>query len=79
YLDLQQRMHVLSILKKLAKETGKIILLVLHEIPLIQLCCDKVILLTQDGNKKIGSCSEIINRETLGTMLPKELLDSCGF
>jgi iron complex transport system ATP-binding protein len=74
HLDLYHKAYVLTLLKKLVKETQKTILFSSHEIDLAIQLCDKLIVMN-DGKVIMGTPMEHISKGNFSSLFPKDLID----
>ena len=65
HLDIHYQVHTLDMLKRLSTDTGKSLLLVMHDLNLALRYCDRFLLLFGDGQCVKGSAAEIITQENL--------------
>jgi iron complex transport system ATP-binding protein len=75
HLDLSQKIRTLSLLRELAEQQGKIIIMVLHDIHLLRAFCDKVIVMDFDGRCSYGDCPKMLSTEHLSQIFPAEILN----
>lgn len=68
HLDLHHQIQVLSHLKKLATESGKALLVILHDINLATRFCDHLLLLLGGGTTVAGPAAQTIDVTTLETL-----------
>lgn len=68
HLDLPNRVEVMILLRKLAKETGKAIILSTHELDLAIQVGDKLWLMSPSGGIAVGSPEELIDGNQLQTV-----------
>lgn len=73
HLDMYHKAYVLSLLKKLAKETNKTILFSSHEIDLAIQLCDKLIVMSED-KVIIDTPKGHISKGNFNTLFPKDLI-----
>ncbi len=67
YLDVRYKIEILGILRQLASQMGKTIILSLHEIDLIPKIADKVLQINGGNDYSYGSPEEIINDNSVTT------------
>jgi iron complex transport system ATP-binding protein len=60
FLDLPRRVEILYLLRTLARETQRAILLSTHDLDLALRCADQVWLMTQDGKINTGSPEDLV-------------------
>jgi iron complex transport system ATP-binding protein len=71
HLDLYRKVQILKLLKSIARETGKSIVLTSHEIEMAIQLCDTLLLL--DGEKNpFGTPGELIERKAFESLFPAE-------
>ena len=75
HLDLEQEINILSLLKQLARQQHKTIIMVLHDIHLLRAFCDKVLLMGFDGQCNFGDCAEILSSGFLSRIFSSEVLE----
>lgn len=61
YLDMKYKLEFLQIIRKLAEDENKIIIMSLHELDLVRVISDEVICVSKKGILKAGSIKEIFN------------------
>jgi iron complex transport system ATP-binding protein len=64
-LDLQHQMALLGLLKRLATEQGRIVLMSLHDINLAARFCDQVLMLFGEGEALFGAAGSALSAENL--------------
>jgi iron complex transport system ATP-binding protein len=74
HLDLSQKIRTLSLLQRLAREQGKTIIMVLHDIHLLRAFCDKVIVMDFNGRCDYGDCARMLSTGQLSQIFPAETL-----
>jgi iron complex transport system ATP-binding protein len=65
HLDVHHQITALDLLTRLAREQGKALLMVLHEVNLAARYCDQVLLLCGEGEVLQGPVRELLNADTL--------------
>ncbi|MDO5726183.1 MAG: ABC transporter ATP-binding protein [Tissierellia bacterium] len=65
YLDIRYKIELLGILRSLARDWEKIIILSLHEIDLISKVADKVLMIVNENEYIYGTPEEVINNKSL--------------
>lgn len=65
HLDVHHQIGALDLLSKLAREQGKTLLMVLHDVNLAARYCDKVLLLFGDGETLQGEAGEMLTEANL--------------
>jgi len=75
HLDLAQKIRTLTLLKQLAKEKRKVVIMVLHDITLLRNFCDNVIVMGLSGQCNYGDCSQMLSAENLNQIFPTEILE----
>lgn len=61
HLDISHQIEIFSLLKDLNKESGLIVVAILHDLNLASLYCDRLILLSEGRIKKHGTPSEVLD------------------
>lgn len=74
HLDLPQKIRTLSLLRELAEQQGKTIIMVLHDIHLLRAFCDKVIVMGFDGWCDHGEAASVLSAKSLNQIFPAEIL-----
>jgi iron complex transport system ATP-binding protein len=65
HLDLRHRRQAMGLLQGLAREGGKAVVCVLHEVMLARRFCDHALLLFDDGKARAGAARELLMRPVL--------------
>lgn len=65
YLDMAHQLEVLELLKRLNREEGRTIVMVLHDLNQAARFADHIVAMKQGEIIKSGSCEEVIQREVL--------------
>ncbi len=75
HLDLPNRIETMLLLRKLAHETNKAILLSTHELELALHVADTVWLMQKGGTIEIGSPQELVQKHSFATAFPKKVFE----
>jgi len=73
HLDIHHTYKILSLLKKLVKQTHKTIIFSTHEVNLAIKIADNFVLLT-DNNLEYGSASELIHKKSFHKLFPEDVI-----
>ncbi len=73
HLDLPSRVELMKMLRELAKETKKAILLSTHELDLALQWCDTIWLMNQDGSLKVGAPEDLVLNGSFSEVFDSEL------
>ena len=65
FLDIQYKLDILSVIRRLAKEKGKAVIMTIHELEFVPAIADKVVAVADKKVYKIGTPEEIFTGETL--------------
>jgi iron complex transport system ATP-binding protein len=65
HLDLRHQLESLALLRDLAQQRGKAVVMVLHEPARARRFCDRALLLFEDGGSRAGRAGELLARELL--------------
>jgi iron complex transport system ATP-binding protein len=65
HLDLRHQLETLALLRSLAQQRGKAVVMVLHEPARARRFCDRALLLFEDGRSQAGAVGELLAREVL--------------
>lgn len=65
FLDIQYKLDILSVIRRLAKEKGKAVIMTIHELEFVPALADKVVAVADKKVYKIGTPEEIFTGETL--------------
>ena len=65
HLDISHQIEIFSLLKNLNKESGLMVVAILHDLNLASLYCDQLILLSEGSIKKHGTPSEVLDYKTI--------------
>ena len=65
FLDIQFKLDILSVIKRLAKEKGKAVIMTIHELEFVPAVADKVVAVAEGKVYKIGTPEEIFTGEIL--------------
>lgn len=65
HLDLRHQLESLALLRDLAQQRGKAVVMVLHEPARARRFCDRALLLFEDGGSRAGPAGELLARELL--------------
>lgn len=65
HLDIGHQLRVLELVRRLNKENGLTVVIVLHDLNLASEYCDKLVLFAQGGVRRIGPPQEVLTRETI--------------
>lgn len=68
FLDIQYKIDILSVIKRLAKEQGKAVIMSIHELEFVPAIADKVIGVSEQKVYKVGTPEEILTGENLEVM-----------
>lgn len=68
FLDIQYKLDILSVIRRLAKEKGKAVIMTIHELEFVPAIADKVIAVADGKVYKSGTPSEIFTGENLETL-----------
>jgi iron complex transport system ATP-binding protein len=75
HLDIQQKVKALSLLRDLAKQKNKTVIMILHDLHLIRMFCDNLILMGTNGKNIFGPCADLLDDKILGQFFPEEVLE----
>ncbi len=75
HLDLRHQVEILTLVKDLIKNDGKIGIIVLHDLNLVYRFADKVILLDMAKNYYIGSPNEILTNDNINKVYGIDVKD----
>jgi len=78
HLDLEQKFRILSLFKALAKSEQKIVIMILHDIHLIQTFCDKAIIFNNSGKNKVGKTQDLFTHANLSQLFSQDFLNACS-
>ncbi len=73
HLDLPSRVALMKMLRELAKQTQKAVLLSTHELDLALQWCDTIWLMTADGAVKLGAPEDLVLNESFSEVFNSEL------
>ncbi len=73
HLDLPSRVELMKMLRDLAKETQKAILLSTHELDLALQWCDTIWLMNQDGSLRVGAPEDLVLNGSFSEVFDSEL------
>ncbi len=76
FLDLQFKLDILKVIKRLAKEKNVAVLMSIHELEFVPAIADLVIGIDGDSVYKIGSPSEILTGESVARMYKMDVSES---
>lgn len=65
FLDIQYKLDILSVIRRLAKEKGKAVIMTIHELEFVPALADKVVAVADKRVFKIGTPQEIFTGENL--------------
>jgi iron complex transport system ATP-binding protein len=65
HLDLHHQIELTALLARLARERGKTVIMVLHDVNLAARCADHALLLQGEGQTMAGSCARILQTTQL--------------
>ena len=65
HLDWRHQVRTLSLLQRLAKENGKIVVMIMHDIHLMRRFCDRVIILSPDAKNYVGDSHQWLQEDRL--------------
>jgi len=65
HLDIAHQVEILDLIKRLNKEKGLSVILVLHDLNLASEYCDRLILLKDGGNFRIGKPQEVLTYQVI--------------
>ncbi|NJE46276.1 ABC transporter ATP-binding protein [Thermococcus sp. GR7] len=68
FLDFKNQLLVLSVIEKIAKKLGKLVLLSLHDPNLALLFCDEVFLMKEGKVLMHGKAEDVINEDTMSIL-----------
>jgi iron complex transport system ATP-binding protein len=68
HLDIEHQSHILSLVRNLALETNKVVLMVVHDLNLAALYADRIAMLSQSRLYALGSPDEVLTSENLGAV-----------
>ena len=68
FLDIQYKIDILSVIKRLAKEKKKAVIMSIHELEFVPAIADKVIGVSEQKVYKVGTPEEILTGENLEAM-----------
>ena len=68
FLDVQYKLDILALIRRLAKEQGKAIILSIHELEYVPAIADKVVAVADNSVYQIGTPEEIITGDNLEKM-----------
>ena len=68
HLDLRHQLAVLQCFQSLARDAGKIVVMVLHDSLWASRFCDHALMLYDDGVCRFGSASSLINKHNLASL-----------
>lgn len=72
HLDVPNRIDIVRLLRKLAQETGKAIIMSTHELDLALQAADKIWLMTEDNRTFSGTPEDLVLNDALGNTFTKE-------
>ncbi len=75
HLDLPSRVELMKMLRDLAKETQKAILLSTHELDLALQWCDTIWLMNKDGNLRVGAPEDLVLNGSFSEVFDSELFN----
>ena len=67
-MDPYNQLFILRIISDLAKKQGKIILMIIHDLNLASMFCDKLLMLKNGHIMALGTPSEVLTKENIQTM-----------
>ncbi len=65
HLDISHQIEIFSLLRNLNKESGLMVVAILHDLNLASLYCDRLILLSEGRIKKHGTPSEVLDHKVI--------------
>ena len=71
HLDLQHQEHLAKVLRHKAKEEGKALIIVLHDLPMAKELCDRVMLLHEGKILSVGAPEEVLSPQNLQQAYPE--------
>lgn len=73
FLDIKNQIEVLKILKKLAKEQGKIVIVVIHDLNMAMKFADKILLVKEGKDFACGPTMDVLNSENIQAIYDVEV------
>jgi ABC-type cobalamin/Fe3+-siderophores transport system ATPase subunit len=68
HLDIEHQMHILTLVRKMALETNRAVLMIVHDLNLAALYADRIALLSNGRLFAIGVPSEVLTHENLSVV-----------
>ena len=70
HLDLQHQEHLANVLRQKAKQEGKALIIVLHDLQMAKELCDRVLLLHEGKVLSVGTPEDVLRQENLAQAYP---------